>query len=275
MEYFELPPPASLQRFVKCFWRLRDDQPGPAQTIYPDGCCELILHLGAPMSRFCLDSGWQPQTRCLFAGQMRSAIRLAANGPVDCVGLRLRPAASHVFAAQSATDTRDQVLDLYAIDPQFAARFEMGGHAFAERADAGALTQLLQSRLALTAMDTLVEAALAELDRADGDVVITALAVRLGTSVRSLQSRFLRSVGLTAKEYARVRRLQATIIELDKGNDSLAMLAADVGFADQAHATRELQRLTGLTPAKLRNALRAEREGDATLRMAAAFVRGH
>jgi len=47
-----------------------------------------------------------------------------------------------------------------------------------------------------------------------------------------------------------------------------------MGFADQAHATRALQAFAGLTPARLRRALHAERDGDATLAMAAAFVRG-
>jgi len=55
-------------------------------------------------------------------------------------------------------------------------------------------------------------------------------------------------------------------------------VASDRGFADQAHVTRELRRVTGLTPARLRAELRrhlaGEDDGDAAVRMAAAFVRG-
>jgi AraC-like DNA-binding protein len=92
--------------------------------------------------------------------------------------------------------------------------------------------------------------------------------------LRSFQTRFLECVGLGAKEYARLLRLQATIRALDGDDSPLSQLAFDAGFADQAHATRELARLTGLTPARLRAALRRDREGDDTIRLAAAFVRG-
>jgi AraC-like DNA-binding protein len=55
----------------------------------------------------------------------------------------------------------------------------------------------------------------------------------------------------------------------------MAELAIDSGFADQAHATREVRRVTGTTPARLRDALRQDRDGVSSVRMAAAFVRGH
>lgn len=69
-------------------------------------------------------------------------------------------------------------------------------------------------------------------------------------------------------------RLRATLTALDEGDGSVADVAADLGFADQAHAARELKRTTGLAPARLRAALRADRNGDAAVQLAAAFVRG-
>jgi transcriptional regulator GlxA family with amidase domain len=93
-------------------------------------------------------------------------------------------------------------------------------------------------------------------------------------SVRGFQIRFLASVGLGVKEYARVLRLQAIVRSLDSGDVSLAEAAASTGFADQAHATRELRRLTGWTPARMARALRDQRHDEAAIRMAAAFVRG-
>jgi AraC-like DNA-binding protein len=70
-----------------------------------------------------------------------------------------------------------------------------------------------------------------------------------------------------------VLRLQATLRALD-GDAPLADLASSTGFADQAHATREIKRVTGLTPARLRDELHRDRGGDAAIRIAAAFVRG-
>jgi transcriptional regulator GlxA family with amidase domain len=93
-------------------------------------------------------------------------------------------------------------------------------------------------------------------------------------SLRNFQIRFGGQVGVTPKEFARLIRLQATLRAIDAGNSNISEVAADGGFADQSHATRELRRVTGLAPAKLRAALRRNREGDAAVRLAAAFVRG-
>jgi AraC-like DNA-binding protein len=92
--------------------------------------------------------------------------------------------------------------------------------------------------------------------------------------MRAFQTKFLDCVGLGAKEFARLVRLQATIRALDAGDHGLSRVAHEAGFSDQAHATRELTRLTGLTPARLRAALRGDRDGDDTVHLAAAFVRG-
>ncbi len=275
MEYQEQAPPASLQRHVQCLWRLRAEQPAlPVQTVYPDGRCELIVHLGVPMSRFSLAEGWQVQARCLFAAQLRSAIRLAANGPVDCVGVRLQPAASHAIVGNALPGLVEQVIDLAQAQPRLAPRFQAACIDYAAGDDPAAIWRVLHEPLTGPALDVQVEAALSRIDAAGGDLSMAGLVREQRIGLRSLQSRFLRSVGLTAKEYARVQRLQATLRQLDEGAEPLSALALERGFADQAHATREVARLTGLTPARLRRALQAERVGDATLRMAAAFVRG-
>ncbi len=276
MEYIEFAVPSSLQPYLQCAWRLRDADPDEtAQTVYPDGRCELIVHVATPMRRYSLADGWQTQGDCLFAGQLRSAIRLAAAGPVDCLGLRLQPAAGHLVGGRQLADLADNVVALEGLNADLAVQMRSAAHQFVRSNDPGALWHMLHSLLSTTALDAGVQSACAELDASDGGLTIDALARRLHMSVRSLQARFLRDVGITPKEYARVRRLNATVRQLDSGNDAISEVAQGKGFSDQAHATRELRRIVGLTPAKLRQALRAERDGELTLRMAAAFVRGH
>lgn len=275
MDYFERPPPPSLARHVQCLWHLRDPQPsGGTQTIYPDGRCELIVHVGTPFRRYTLAQGWRTQRPHLFAAQHVSAIRLEAAGAVDCVGVRLTAAASAAIAGARLPSLADDIVELESLDADFASAFASAACASSASADAHGLWELLANRVGTMRLDPRIEAGIAALDAVDGRTTVQALARQLGMGVRSFQACFLASVGLPPKEYARVRRLQATLRQLDATPASLADVAADVGFADQAHATRELRNLTGLTPARLRRALVASREGDATLRMAAAFVRG-
>ena len=274
MDYREVQAPASLGRHVHCVWRLRDvPRPREVQTIYPDGHCELIVHLEPPPRLRELGLGWRRQSGTLFAAQHRAPIRLAWDGPIDCMGVRLRPAASAAIVAHPAR-LRDRIVDLAGIDPDFARSLRATVERHGVQPAGESLWSLLEARLLRYAVDEQIEAAVAQLESEEGRERIEANAARAGMSLRSFQTRFLACVGLGAKEFARMLRLQATIRALDSGGDPLSQVAVAAGFADQAHATRELTRLTGETPARLRAALRASRDGDDTLRLAAAFVRG-
>jgi transcriptional regulator GlxA family with amidase domain len=170
---------------------------------------------------------------------------------------------------------RDTIVDMAGIDAALAGSLASALAGFDRDPGDPALWHLLESAFAAFAIDPRIEAAVDRLQSERGQVRIASLASLCGMGSRSFQIRFLEQVGLSAKEFARVVRLQSTIRQLDDGAGSLADVAADSGFADQAHATRELRQLTGLTPARLLSALRLERESEATVRLAAAFVRGH
>ena len=273
VDYREWQPPAPLQDRVRCAWRLRDDAPdGGAQTIYPDGCCELILHLGVPMQRWRDGDDWQPQSAYLFAAQHRSAIRLRAVGPLDCVGLRLQPWFSGVAAGARLAELRDDIVDLRGLAPEMADA--LGCWLPQLEVDADAAWTELDRALGPCEGPPALRRVVERLEAQAGDVRIDALARDSGLPMRTLQAQFLRWIGISAKEYARLLRLQATLRALDAGISDIAALSIDRGFSDQAHATRELRRLTGLPPARLLRALRADREGEGAIALAAAFVRG-
>ena len=275
MDYAEHPVPDDLRRHVQCLWVLRDDAPDDAiQTIYPDGRCELLAELGVPLRFHGPDGEIRADQPLCFAGQQRGPIRLQATGKVLCIGLRLTAAGSGLIAGARLPDLRDAAPDLHTLDPMFADDFLQAAQASTATGSAEPFWQLLRPRCAAFVPDPLAERAVEALDAADGDLRISALAKQLGVALRTLQPRFLRAVGMTPKEYARVRRLQALLRTLDAEPAGIAGAAAQHGYADQAHATRELLHWTGITPARLVRALREDRNGHDALRLAAAFVRG-
>ncbi len=257
---------------VAAVWRLLDVAPaGTVQTIYPDGHCELIVHFASPPECWEERAGWHAQSGTLFAAQRLSAVRLRSADSLDCLGLRLRPEASALLGADVLRDSRERIVDLAGLDPALSRALAAAAADFVA-GDPAPLWRVMERRIATVPLDAAVCAAVAELSDSAGQRRIEGLQ-RPGLSLRSLQARFRREVGLTPKEFGRVMRLQATLRALESGDGSLSDLAVDAGFADQAHATRELRRVTGLAPARLRSALRADREGDVAVRLAAAFVR--
>lgn len=278
MHYREFEVPENLRKYLRCVWEWSDPTPGQrVQTLYPDGCCELIVHLGTPPQRLEADGSWRRQASELFAAQQAVAVRLRSDAPVHCVGIRLQPTASALVCRSQLAGMLGQIVDLAPLDVAFAHALREAVMSLHLRADAQPLWDALHAKLEHRPLDRLVEHAVAELLLHDGDLRIARLAAGLSVSVRSLQTRFLAEVGLHCKEFARLLRLQAMLRQLDgaEAGTDMAQTALAHGYADQAHATRELRRVTGQTPARLLTALRERRDSDESVQLAAAFVRGH
>jgi AraC-like DNA-binding protein len=81
------------------------------------------------------------------------------------------------------------------------------------------------------------------------------IAEQLGVSRYRLIRAFKRAYGLTPEDFRRQLRVERAR-DLLARSEPLAAIAADAGFADQSHMTREFTRLLGLTPGAYRRVLR-------------------
>jgi AraC-like DNA-binding protein len=77
------------------------------------------------------------------------------------------------------------------------------------------------------------------------------VAAEIGLSLRQLRRRCHAAVGYGPKTLQRILRFQRFVSRIDRDRADLAALAAETGYADQAHLTRECVSLSGLTPAAL------------------------
>ena len=69
-----------------------------------------------------------------------------------------------------------------------------------------------------------------------------------GIGERSLQRLIRHRVGLTPKWLVRRRRIQDATWRLRTGATTVAAVAADLGYADEAHLHHDFRRVTGMTP---------------------------
>jgi len=147
------------------------------------------------------------------------------------------------------------------LDGRFALADVLGGRAaelaerIGEAGDEAVFEQLegLVSALVREAgPDPLVLAATRRLGFAGSRVEW--LADALGISERQLRRRFHTAVGYGPKMPDRVLRFRRFVSQAPmaaSGEQDLARLAADLGYADQSHLTRDCVRLSGLTPGQL------------------------
>ena len=107
------------------------------------------------------------------------------------------------------------------------------------------------------AREALVEGA-RELLAADPQHSLTDLAGELAASPHHLSRIFRQATGHTISAHRIRLRVRAALERLAGGDDDLARLAAELGFADQSHLTRSVRAETLTTPGALRRALGAQ-----------------
>ena len=85
---------------------------------------------------------------------------------------------------------------------------------------------------------------------------LLSLAGALGVSPYRLSRAFTRELGVSVTRYRNRLRVSRALDRLEAGERGLATLAADLGFADQAHLCRTVRAQVGHTPTALRRLLK-------------------
>jgi AraC-like DNA-binding protein len=253
LHYQELRPCAALRRYVECFWFLSDGQtagPRDVERIVPDGCTELIVHLGEPFERVSAQ-GFLRQAPAFLVGQMPHFILLRPSRRVETVGVRFRPTGAQRFFREPADELAGRFValqDLWGADaPRLLARLQ-------EASCAPARARVIETAL-LRALRgdsvTVVERVTTWILRNEGRVSVAEAARLAGLSERSLERRFQSELGLGPKAFARVIRLQGVLRTIaGQAQPDWADVAAQCSFFDQPHLIREFRALTGETPAE-------------------------
>jgi AraC-like DNA-binding protein len=125
------------------------------------------------------------------------------------------------------------------------------------RLAAGLLARRLPERVAsgrpatTAAHRLLVERARAAL-LADPALGLIELSRHIGCSPHHLSRVFSRLTGSSLASYRNRLRVSRALDRISQGENNLAGLAADLGFADHAHMTRTIRGATGRTPTACR-----------------------
>lgn len=232
-----------LSEVVACAWA---GEGGWARTLrlLPDGCADLV---------------WDGETlRAVVVSDIARRAPLA--GLARNVGLRLRCGAAGAILGTSMPGLQGASISLVDLWGSLAVDGETRLAALRDPgAQAEALEGLVSRRLDAGARpDRMVIAAAQRLGAPTATVQAAAAASDLGA--RELRRRFAAQVGLGPKATQRVLRfagLVRRLPELAAGAIGPAGLAAELGYADQAHMGRECVRIAGASPGALLRAWRA------------------
>ncbi len=250
-EYFEFDPAPGLARHVTSYWGFRVLIPDPpVHRIWPDGCIALAA-VSTPSA-----AHWS------LVGPRMGPLDVPVQPDATYWGVRLWPDAGAPLLGMHATELRDVTLFspasiVHLIGPPPAVLADSD-----QAAAAGALDALLEPLVQrCRSLDDAVRHAVVAIVAAGGTRPIADIAAEIGIGDRQLQRRFRTAVGLTPKQFSRIRRLRSTGTSLLDGKPAWASVAASHGFADQSHLIHEFSQLTGLTPVAFEARLRRIEHG--------------
>jgi AraC-like DNA-binding protein len=202
---------------------------GTGQRVLPDGCMDLLWIEG----------------ELVVAGPDTSAYVDNSEPGIRYAALRFAPGTGPGFLgvpAREVRDTRVPLADLWSI-----GRSRRLADRISTAPDAGLALEQAAVKLFDRPPDRLAAQVLSGVRRGVG---VRDLAGSAGLSERQLHRRCLDAFGYGPKMLARVLRMNAA---LDRARAGLALaeVAAVSGYADQAHLTREVKALAGVTPSVL------------------------
>jgi AraC-like DNA-binding protein len=239
--YAEWQAPAALRSAVSCLWAGIVPEDADRETlVLPDGCTDLI---------------WEQGVGCYVAGPDTGPSRSTSKAGTVLVGVRFRPAAGGQALGLPLSEIRDRRVGLADLLPAVAKRLP----ATLEPALAAARVLDVTGLLVAGGAPDPAMARAAALLR-DPSARAEEVADEVGLSARQLRRRCHAAAGYGPKTLQRVLRFQRFVrmVDAPEGPPDLGIAAAQAGYADQAHLTRECAELSGLTPAGLARTRRAE-----------------
>lgn len=240
------PPGTALAPLVAMLWTTRWDlrgQPSHVAELLADPCVNLAFERGG--------EGAASKDSARVVGVSTRLFRRELRGAGGIRAVKLRAGLASALLGPRVASLTDKVVPLSAVFGEVERVIAEVLEPEDDRLGLAALEAWLVER---TRGEVPAEASLAArlVERAAAAPELTSVAAfaeLAGLSPRQLQRLFREHVGASPKWLLRRFRLQEATARLERdGTSSLTELAAELGYADHAHFTRDFKAATGRTP---------------------------
>ncbi|HEY9179566.1 MAG TPA: helix-turn-helix domain-containing protein [Candidatus Baltobacteraceae bacterium] len=228
------------------------------ERVFPDGFAELVVMLDEPHRDGDTDRLVTFPPVCINGIRTRSSVVVAPHRRCRVLGIRFDPIGACRILRSSVNDLVDLTIDLQDALGRSAAELgercaaAAGTFAWNDVRNAGevidAAIRWLDARIhRAQEADAAVRWSADLIRRAHGIVAVDELFSNVGVRRARLTQRFVESVGVTPKRFARIMRFHRALQAL-AGGETIAGTAADLAYYDQAHLYRDFSEFAGMTP---------------------------
>jgi AraC-like DNA-binding protein len=249
MLHLEFESPQELRDTIKCFWYNKREagETGSSFEVQPDGYAEIIFHFGSGCSMV-RNGVFQPMPSPFMMGLLNQPVIFHTKGIFEIIAIRCFPwTVFDLLGLPSAKDVvRTFQHPIARLQPALTRCIQNGK---IDEAIVRVKQYFLDAHSAV-AIDSMLFKAGAAMRKANGTLPVSEVAAKAHATVRTLERKFKASSGHTVKDVSGLIRFEQVRNRLWQHPDtSLAGLAHELGYTDQAHLSREFKRYSGTTPA--------------------------
>jgi len=258
MQHREMEPPEALRKVIKCFWYSKmelGEQPASFEVV-PDGYAEIIFYFGSSCS-IAGPGGLQLLPSPFMVGLLNQPVTFYAQHRLEVLSIRCFPWT--VFELLGLPAGQDGV----RVMAHPIARLQAD---LAACLAAGRVTEALAllpvyflASHSPPASNGLLAKAGGAMRAAHGTLPVSQVAEAAHATVRTLERQFKQAAGYTVKDVSGLMRFEQVRNRLwHSPATSLAALASELGYTDQAHLSRQFKRYSGTTPAAFARKAKSE-----------------
>lgn len=241
--YRETRPTFALSQYIINYWLFENKATEVSKTVHhralADGCTSLCFYVNEiEQVKYPFFHG--PDTKNFEGRITPTSIYL---------GVRFRPGITGPLFGLDGRDLRGKTIWDPSLLPKLDYRLVLevlkSGFDQFDLLDRWLQTEIKRAHLAI---DMKVQKAVSIILKENGDLKIKTLAKTINLSERQLQRRFKKAVGLTPKEFARIRKIRTAVIQLLLQREDYQDVVYNNGYFDQAHFIHDFSSVIGTNP---------------------------
>lgn len=246
-----IKPDSSVSLFVKNILVFRDDMMDDQTTVMPffaDGYPGLIFHITAKGMWVQPHNKKMPMT--YLYGQTIHPIEIHVKGSYDIIAFQLYPFVLNSFFHVDSRELNNACYDLQQLDSWKPFEADL-----LNEPDITKQIHIIQAYLLSLFntrkqhLDLAVRRGLQLILDHKAQISVTELCEQVHLTVRTFERRFIKEVGISARDFIQITKFQQSFEQLtQKRYTKLNDIVFANGFADQSHFIRVFKAFTGKTP---------------------------
>jgi len=247
-------PHPELKNYIQCYWTLKCFDTDSLKKFYLvslDAGLDIVFNLSNPVGCGVDYSTPVMIDKDFIIGSLARSLHIEPSGGISLFGVRFTPEGLYPYFSMPPADISDFCVEIEEI-------WELNGLGLAKLIHntnpvPESLIQTFEdfflNRMKKFRKHSLnVEKAVAMIRSHKGRISVEALANSLKISIRHLERKFIKRIGIPPKQLCRIFRIKNVLIDSKISRYDSASLAIESGYFDQSHFIREFKYFTGYSP---------------------------